>query len=65
MFGSCVRARLAHCSDEVPLKYSRKTRIREWLARVKAWLDVYVLGTAPKFYGLPVEIKIIASTSGK
>jgi SanA protein len=56
---------VAFCSDEVPLEYSGKARTREWLARVKAWLDVYVLGTAPKFYGPPVVIKIISPTSEK
>ncbi len=50
---------VAFCSDEVPLEYSGKPRMREWLARVKAWLDVYILRTAPKFYGPPVEIKIL------
>ncbi|HEX9001665.1 MAG TPA: ElyC/SanA/YdcF family protein [Blastocatellia bacterium] len=50
---------VAFCSDNVPLEYSGKTRMREWLARVKAWLDVYILRTAPKFYGPPVEIKIL------
>ena len=32
-------------------KAARKMRIREYLARVKAFLDVYVLGTEPRFYG--------------
>jgi len=32
-------------------KAARKMRIREYLARVKAFLDVYILGTEPKFYG--------------
>jgi SanA protein len=29
----------------------RKTNYREWLARVKMWLDVKVLGTEPRFLG--------------
>lgn len=49
---------VAFCSDVIPLKYSGTTRAREWLARVKAWLDVYILRTGPKFYGPKVEIKI-------
>jgi SanA protein len=49
---------VAFCSDTIPLKYSGMTRVRELLARVKAWLDVYVLRTGPKFYGPKVEIKI-------
>ncbi len=32
-------------------KAARKMQMREYLARVKAFLDVYVLGTEPKFYG--------------
>ena len=32
-------------------KAARKMQIREYLARVKAFLDVYILGTEPKFYG--------------
>ncbi|HHO65557.1 MAG TPA: vancomycin resistance protein [Epsilonproteobacteria bacterium] len=32
-------------------KAARKMRMREYLARVKAFLDVYVLGTEPRFYG--------------
>ncbi len=32
-------------------KAARKMRMREYLARVKAFLDVYILGTEPKFYG--------------
>jgi len=54
---------VAFCSDAVPLKDSGKTRMREWLARVKAWLDVYVLQTGPRFYGPPVEIKIAPPAS--
>lgn len=41
----------------VPETYARKTIWREYLARIKAVLDVFVLGTEPKFYGPPVEIK--------
>jgi len=33
-----------------------KTPLREWLARLKAVLDLYVLGTQPKFLGDKVEI---------
>jgi SanA protein len=40
----------------VPEAYARKTRWREYLARVKAVLDVYLLSTQPKFYGPPIEI---------
>jgi SanA protein len=41
-------------AEDVPANYSIKTDIREYFARVKAVLDVYVLGTEPKFPG-PAE----------
>ncbi|MEM7145978.1 MAG: ElyC/SanA/YdcF family protein [Verrucomicrobiota bacterium] len=44
--------------ERVSLDMSYKTRVREWLARVKAVLDVYVLGTEPKFLGEPEEIDV-------
>ncbi|MEM8953535.1 MAG: ElyC/SanA/YdcF family protein [Verrucomicrobiota bacterium] len=44
--------------ERVSIDLSYKTRLREWLARVKAVLDVYVLGTEPKFLGEPVEIEV-------
>lgn len=53
---------VAFCSEKVPEKYSGGTRMREWLARVKAWLDVYLMRTQPKFYGPPVEIRIVPTT---
>ncbi len=34
-----------------------KTHLREYLARVKMMLDLYILGTSPKFLGEAVEIK--------
>ena len=49
---------VAYASDRVALRESFKTRSREWLARVKAVLDVYVLGTEPKFSGPPEPIEI-------
>jgi len=47
---------VAFCSKPVPIKYSGSTRMREWLARVRAFLDVYALRTEPKFYGPKIEI---------
>jgi SanA protein len=44
--------------ESVSLDMSYKTRLREWLARVKAVLDVYVLGTEPRFLGEPIEIEL-------
>jgi SanA protein len=48
-------------SESVPWKWSKKTRLREIGSRVKAWIDVSVLGTKPKFEGPPVEIRIGAA----
>ncbi len=40
----------------VPLKNDIKTPIREYLARIKAVLDLYVLKTQPKFLGEKVDV---------
>jgi SanA protein len=44
---------VAFPSEEVGVEYSRKVRLREWFADVKACLDVYVLRTQPKVPGSP------------
>lgn len=44
-------------SKEVNKNYSFKTRIREYFARVKCVLDIYVLYTSPKFLGEKIEIR--------
>jgi SanA protein len=49
-------------SRPVPVRWSRKTRARELGSRVKAVLDVYVLGTEPHFHGPRVEIPLAATT---
>ncbi len=53
----------------VPLRWSAKTRVREIVSRVKAWLDVYILHTQPKFFGPPVPVPIASTfdrvTAGK
>ncbi|HLG02654.1 MAG TPA: SanA protein, partial [Bacteroidia bacterium] len=36
--------------------YSLKTTVREYFARVKAVLDIYLLNTQPKFPGPPEPI---------
>jgi SanA protein len=43
-------------ADDVDAYNSFRTNCREQLARIKAVLDVYVLGTKPKFLGPRVEI---------
>ena len=45
-------------SAELPWSMSGKTRIREWLSRVKAVADVCVLRTKPKFLGDPVKLPL-------
>ncbi|CAN5218677.1 hypothetical protein BH09BAC5_BH09BAC5_29830 [soil metagenome] len=45
-------------AKDVPHHYAMKTMIREYFARVKAVLDIYVLNTQPKFPGPPEPIKI-------
>ena len=43
-------------SAEVPWKWSARTRIREWISRVKAVADVFILQTKPKFLGERVTL---------
>ncbi len=45
-------------SEPVDYKLSFKARAREYLARVKAVLDLYVLDTEPSLLGEPVEILV-------
>ena len=49
---------IALCAEPVPLAYSRPVRWREYGARIKAVLDIYLLHTSPKYLGPPVEIRI-------
>lgn len=44
-------------AKDVPQRYSIKTSIREYFARVKALLDIYILKTQPKFPGPAEPIK--------
>ncbi|MDQ3110422.1 MAG: YdcF family protein, partial [Bacteroidota bacterium] len=43
-------------AKDVPDRYGFKTMLREYLARVNAVLDIYVLNTEPKFPGPPEPI---------
>jgi SanA protein len=45
-------------SADVPWNMSARTRIREWLSRVKAVADVCLLGTKPRFLGEPVTLPL-------
>ena len=47
---------VAYNAKDVTSRYGLKTRLREYLARVNASLDV-VLNTEPKFFGKKIEIK--------
>jgi SanA protein len=46
---------VAFNAQPVSLRTSRWPAVREWLARVKVVLDLYVLRTQPKFLGAPVK----------
>jgi len=48
---------VAVVADEPDLDISFKVRIREYLARTKAILDLYILKTAPRFMGEKEELK--------
>lgn len=47
---------IAFNAQEVGKNYSLKTRIREYFARVKCVLDIYILHTDPKFLGEKIKI---------
>lgn len=49
---------VAFNAHDVPARYSLKTKLREYLARVNAVLDVTVLGTQPRFNGPPEPIQL-------
>jgi SanA protein len=48
----------AYNADEVGLANGFRTRLREYFARVKAVLDVYLLNKQPHFLGEPVKINL-------
>jgi SanA protein len=45
-------------AKDVPRHYSLKTKFREYFARAKCVLDLYVLHTGPKFLGDEVKINV-------
>ena len=47
---------IAYNAREVHNSYSFKTRVREYFARVKCVLDLFVFHTKPHFLGEPVQI---------
>ena len=46
---------VAFCSEPVPLLRSLGSRLREYAARVRAWLDVFAFRTAPRVTGEPMR----------
>lgn len=49
---------VAFSAQEVPNELSENTRLREYLARFKAMIDIYILHTSPKFLGEPIKINV-------
>lgn len=49
---------IAMVAEEPDFEYSFKVRIREYLARTKAVLDLYVLKTSPRFLGRKEQINV-------
>lgn len=47
---------IAYNAKEVNKNYSFKTKAREYFARVKCVLDIYLLSTSPKFLGEKIRI---------
>jgi SanA protein len=47
---------IAFNAQDVNKNYSFKTRFREYFARVKCVLDIYILYTSPKFLGKKIKI---------
>jgi SanA protein len=47
---------IAFNAQEVNKNYSFKTQFREYFARVKCMLDIYILHTSPKFLGDKIQI---------
>jgi len=50
---------IAMVAEEPDFEYSIKVRVREYLARSKAVLDLYVLKTNPRFMGKKAQIKVL------
>jgi SanA protein len=47
---------IAYPAQDVPLRLSLRTRLRERVANIKALLDVYLFNTQPKYLGDPVDV---------
>jgi SanA protein len=49
---------VAFCASDVPWQHSAKTEIREYFARTKAALDLYIFNVQPHFLGPHVDVTI-------
>jgi len=49
---------IGYAAQDPPQKYSVKTRIREYFAKTKAVIDLYIINKKPKFLGKKEIIKI-------
>ena len=49
---------VAFNAKDVPSQYSLKTKIREYFAKFKAVIDLYITHKQPKFLGEEIEIKL-------
>ncbi len=47
---------IAYAADDVAFKYAAMSHVHEWIAQVKAVLDLYLLHTAPKHLGAKESI---------
>ena len=47
---------IGFCARDVDQAYGAKTRVREHFARIKLFVDLYLLNKQPKFLGDPVQI---------
>jgi len=47
---------VAYTAGDVTMRRGMKVMIREWFAKVKAILDIYLFRSKPRFLGEPIEI---------
>ncbi|OYT71842.1 MAG: hypothetical protein CFK52_06925 [Chloracidobacterium sp. CP2_5A] len=56
-------AAVAYGAPDLPWLVSARTRLREYGARCKAVLDVYLLGTQPRFRGAPIALPLASDST--
>ncbi|MCS7081223.1 MAG: YdcF family protein [Chloracidobacterium sp.] len=54
---------VAYGAPDPPWSVSARTRLREYAARCKAVLDVYILGTQPRFRGEPIALPVTSEAT--